>query len=464
MKFTFNGAAGEVTGSSHIITINGKNILLDCGLFQGKRKESFEKNRNFLFKPEKINAMLLSHAHMDHSGNVPTLIKKGYQGDIYCTDATADLCEIMFRDCAYIQTKDVEYVNKRRGRQGKTLFEPLYSIEEAEVACTKLRSVPYEKTFKLFDDIEVTFHDAGHILGSAIVEIVFVENGQKKKLLFTGDIGRTDIPILKDPVIVKDVNYLITESTYGDRKHPPASDVKGKLEELVNEICESGGKLIIPAFSIGRTQLLVLLLNQLHDEGKIRKLPIYVDSPLSSKATKVYSKHRECWDKATVDFVIGGERPFDFEGLHYTEDVNESMALNNASGPMIIISASGMCEAGRILHHLKNNIADPKNTVLIAGYMAMNTTGRKIAEHQPEIKIFGEIYPLAAKVDEISALSAHADKYEMLDYFKRCGTASIEHAFCVHGEQNALEHFSGALLEAGVSNVHIPSPDEVFEL
>ncbi len=464
MKLTFNGAAGEVTGSSHIVTINGKNILLDCGLFQGKRKEAFEKNRNFLFKPEKIDAMLLSHAHMDHSGNVPTLIKKGYQGKIHCTEATADLCQIMFRDCAYIQTKDVEYINKKRGNQGKALFEPLYSIEEAEAACAKLQPIPYEKTFKLFDDIEVTFHDAGHILGSAMVEIVFAENGQKKKLLFTGDIGRRDIPILKDPVVVHDIDYLITESTYGDRKHPQASDVKGKLQELINKICDSGGKLIIPAFSIGRTQLLVLLLNQLHDEGKICKLPIYVDSPLSSKATRVYSKHQECWDEAAINFLMNGEKPFNFEGLQYTEDVNESMALNNTNGPMIIISASGMCEAGRILHHLKNNIADEKNIILIVGYMAANTTGRKIAEHQPEIKIFGEIYPLKATVEEIAALSAHADKYEMLEFFNKCQTSCIQHAFCVHGEQNALQHFAKALREAGVQNTHIPTPGEVIEL
>ncbi|PKL50249.1 MAG: MBL fold metallo-hydrolase [Planctomycetes bacterium HGW-Planctomycetes-1] len=464
MKLTFHGAAGEVTGSAHIVTINGKNILLDCGLFQGKRKEAFEKNRNFLFDPAKIDVMLLSHAHMDHSGNVPTLIKNGYKGKVYCTDATADLCEIMFQDCAHIQTYDVEYVNKKRLRQGKAPFEPLYTAEDADKAMQHLEPVPYSKPFKIFDDVEVCFHDAGHILGSAFTEINFRENGSTKKLMFTGDIGRRDIPILKDPVVIKDIDYLITESTYGDRKHPPAEDVKAALKEVVDKICQTKGKLIIPAFSVGRTQYLVYLLNKLYTEGKIEPLPVYVDSPLSSAATKIYTKHRECWDSAAVEFLIDGRKPFDFETLRYTEDVEESKSLNNIPGPMIIISASGMCEAGRILHHLKNNITDPKNIVLIVGYMAQNTLGRRIAEHQKEVKVFGTPMPLEAGVDEIAALSAHADQFEMLDYFGKCGASHIEHVFCVHGEQNALEFFSDRLLDAGMKNAHIPSPDQTFEL
>jgi metallo-beta-lactamase family protein len=464
MKLTFHGAAREVTGSAHIVTINGKNILLDCGLFQGKRKEAFEKNRNFLVDPTKIDVMLLSHAHMDHSGNIPTLIKKGYNGRIFCTDATADLCEIMFRDCANIQIRDTEYINKKRAKQGKNPFEPLYTIEDADIASRHLEPVPYSKPFKLFDAVEVCFHDAGHILGSAFTEITFKENGSTKKLMFTGDIGRRDIPILKDPVVINDIDYLITESTYGDRKHPPAENVKGKLKELVNQICRTGGKLIIPAFSIGRTQLLVYLLNKLYTEGAISDLPVYVDSPLSSAATGIYSKHRECWDSDAAQFILNGSKPFKFEGLRYTESVDESKALNDKPGPMIIISASGMCEAGRILHHLKNNITNSKNIILIVGYMAENTLGRKIAEQQREVKIFGTVWPLRAKVEEISALSAHADEFEMLDYFNKCGSGSIEHVFCVHGEQNALEFFSRKLVEAGMKNAHIPSPGQVFEV
>jgi metallo-beta-lactamase family protein len=464
MKLTFHGAAGEVTGSAHIVTINGKNILLDCGLFQGKRKEAFEKNRHFLVDPAKIDVMLLSHAHMDHSGNIPTLIKKGYNGKVYCTDATADLCEIMFQDCAHIQMRDIEYVNKKRLKQGKHPFEPLYTPEDADIAAKHLAPVPYSMPFKLFDNVEVCFHDAGHILGSAFTEINFKENGQTKKLMFTGDIGRRDIPILKDPVVIKDIDYLITESTYGDRKHPPAEDVKGKLCQLVNEICQTGGKLIIPAFSIGRTQLIVYMLNKLHAKGRIGSLPVYVDSPLSSAATEIYSKHRECLDPKSMEFLINGREPFDFRGLRYTENVDESKALNDTPGPMIIISASGMCEAGRILHHLKNNITDPKNIILIVGYMAQNTLGRRIAEQHKEVKIFGTVWPLKAKVEEIAALSAHADEFEMLDYFNRCGASHIEHVFCVHGEQNALQFFSGALTDAGMKNAHIPAPGQVFEL
>jgi len=464
MKLTFHGAAGEVTGSSHIVTINGKNILLDCGLFQGKRKEAFEKNRNFIVDPAKIDVMLLSHAHMDHSGNIPTLVRKGYRGKIYCTDATADLCKIMFQDCARIQVHDIEFINKKRLRLGKNPFEPLYTPEDANVAAGQLVPIPYSKPFKIFDNVEVTFHDAGHILGSAFTEINFRENGTTKKLMFTGDIGRRDIPILKDPVVIKDIDYLITESTYGDRRHPPAADAKAALKQVVDKICQTKGKMIIPAFSVGRTQYLVYMLNQLFTEGKISSLPVYVDSPLSGATTEIYAKHKECWDSAAVDFLISGHKPFDFKNLTYTQSVAESIALNDKSGPMIIISASGMCEAGRILHHLGNNIADRRNIVLIVGYMAENTLGRRIAEHLPEVKIFGQTLPLVAGVEEIAALSAHADEFEMLDYFNECGASHVEHVFCVHGEKNALEFFSQRLHEAGMKNAHIPYPGQIFEL
>lgn len=463
MKLTFHGAAREVTGSAHIVTINGKNILLDCGLFQGKRKEAFEKNRNFVVDPANIDVMLLSHAHMDHSGNIPTLVKKGYKGKIYCTDATADLCRIMFQDCARIQVHDVGFVNKKRVKQGRNLFEPLYTPEDADIASQHLEPVPYSKPFKIFDNIEVTFHDAGHILGSAFTEINFSENGSTKKLVFTGDIGRRDIPILQDPVVINDIDYLITESTYGDRKHPSAADVKAALKAVVDKICQTKGKLIIPAFSVGRTQYVVYLLNKLYVEGQICPVPVFVDSPLSSAATEVYAKHKECWDSAALEFLINGRKPFAFDNLRYTESVEESKNLNDQTGPMIIISASGMCEAGRILHHLKNNITDPKNIILIVGYMAENTLGRRIAEHLKQIKIFGTLLPLKAKVEEIAALSAHADEFEMLDYFQKCGTSHIQQAFCVHGEQNALDFFSQRLLESGMKNVHIPAPGQIFE-
>ena len=309
MKLKFHGAACEVTGSAHIVEINGKRILLDCGLYQGKRKEAFEKNRQFPYDPASLDAVILSHAHMDHSGNIPTLVKKGFSGPIYCTDATADLCQIMFRDCAYIQIRDVEYINKKREKHGQALFEPLYDEADAVNSLSHIKSLGYHETEEIFPGIELTLTDAGHILGSAMVTLDFSENSSRKRLVFTGDIGRRDIPILKDPFMPAGVDYLITESTYGDRKHPDRQDVKTRLAEIVNLVSQRKSKLIIPAFSIGRTQLLVYLLSQLCVEGKIPCIPTFVDSPLSSAATKIYSKHIECWDKDAVDFFL--------HNLHY---------------------------------------------------------------------------------------------------------------------------------------------------
>ena len=422
MKLTFHGAAQEVTGSSHILTVNGKNILLDCGLFQGKRKEAFEKNRQFAYDPASLDAVFLSHAHMDHSGNLPTLVKKGFRGKIYCTDATADLCKIMFRDCAHIQELDVAYVNKKRAKQGKTLFEPLYTTEEADKASEHLEPFGYGKTFSPFEGVEVSFHEAGHILGSAFTAIDVRENGFRGRVMFTGDIGRRDIPILKDPEIISDIDYLITESTYGTRNHPPAENVKeNDRRDNKAYLRRRRARLIIPAFSIGRTQHIVYLLNKLFVEGRIAPIPVYVDSPLSSAATEIYAKHEECWDKDAISFVLNAGKPFSFNGLRYTESVEESKQLNNMSGPMIIISASGMAEAGRILHHLANNISSPKNVILIVGYMAEHTLGKRLVEKAKTIKIFGEEYKRKAKIEILGALSAHADKDEMLAYFESCG-------------------------------------------
>jgi metallo-beta-lactamase family protein len=464
MKLTFHGAAQEVTGSAHILTISGKNILLDCGLYQGKRKEAFEKNRQFAYDPTVIDAVLLSHAHMDHSGNIPTLVKKGFKGKIYCTDATADLCRIMFRDCAHIQELDVAYVNKKRTKQGKNLFEPLYTEPEADKAEEQLEPLPYGKTFSPSEGVEVSFHDAGHILGSAFTVMDVRENGFRGRIMFTGDIGRRDIPILKDPEIISDIDYLITESTYGTRKHPAATNVKEKLQGLINQICRTKGKIIIPAFSIGRTQYVVYLLNKLYVEGKICTIPVYVDSPLSSAATEIYSRHEECWDKDAKSFLLNAGKPFSFQGLRYTESVEESKQLNNMSGPMIIISASGMAEAGRILHHLKNNIGDARNIILIVGYMAEHTLGKRLVEKAKTVKIFGEEYERKAQIEIIGALSAHADRDEMLEYFRSCGPRHIKHTFCVHGEPDVLGPFSDSLRQIGMQSVSAPMPGESYEL
>jgi metallo-beta-lactamase family protein len=464
MKLTFHGAAQEVTGSAHVLTVNGKNVLLDCGLYQGKRKEAFEKNRKFPYDPATLDAVILSHAHMDHSGNLPTLVKKGYRGKIWCTDATADLCQIMFRDCAHIQELDVEYVNKKRAKQGQNLFEPLYTLADADEAAKHLSPVQYSQAFSPVEGLEVSFHDAGHIIGSAFTAIDARENGTRARIMFTGDIGRKDIPILQDPVPVRDIDYLITESTYGDRLHPPAQDVEAKMATLVNTICRTKGKIVIPSFSIGRTQHLVYVLNKLHSEGRIGSVPVYVDSPLSSAATDVYSKHEECWDQDAKHFLLNEGRPFSFQGLHYTESIEESKRLNDMSGPMIIISASGMAEAGRILHHLKNTISFPQNVILIVGYMAENTLGRRIADKARTVKIFGDEYPRKAQVEVIGALSAHADKNEMIDYFEKCGPESIKHAFCVHGDPEVFPVFEAALKGIGMQSLSAPKPGDSFEL
>jgi metallo-beta-lactamase family protein len=464
MKLTFHGAAQEVTGSSHILTVNGKNILLDCGMSRGNRKEALKKTRQFAYDPASIDAVLLSHAHMDHSGNIPTLVKKGFKGKIYCTDPTADLCQIMFRDCAHIQELDVAYVNKKRAKQGKTLFEPLYTTSEADEAVRHLEPIAYGKTFSPLDGVEVSFHDAGHILGSAFTAIDVRENGFRGRVMFTGDIGRRDIPILKDPEVIGDIDYLITESTYGSRIHPPAGNVKDKLEALMHQICQTKGKIIIPAFSIGRTQHLIYLLNKLYVEGRICPVPVYVDSPLSSAATEVYNQHQECWDGDAKSFLLNAGKPFSFKTLHYTENVAESKQLNVMPGPMIIISASGMAEAGRILHHLANNIGDEKNIILIVGYMAEHTLGKRLVEKAKVVRIFGEDYQRRAKVEIFGALSAHADRDEMIDYFTKCGIGRIKHAFCVHGEPDVLAPFTESLRTIGMQKVSAPTPGQSFEL
>jgi metallo-beta-lactamase family protein len=464
MKFTFYGAAGEVTGSSHVIEMNGKKVMLDCGLYQGKRKEAFEKNRQFPFEPSEIDVVLLSHAHMDHSGNLPTLVKKGFKGKIWCTDATADLCEIMFRDCAHIQELDVEYVNKKRAKLGQNLFEPLYTEAEAQVAVGHLASVKYEQPFSPVEGMEVSFFDAGHILGSAFTSMDIRQSGDKKRVMYTGDIGRYAMPILRDPVPVGHIEYLITESTYGDRIHPTDVDVKGHLERIVKKICETKGKLIIPAFSIGRTQLIVYLLNQLYVEGRICQLPMYVDSPLSSAATQIYARHKECWDEETDHFILNGSKPFSFGSLKYTESVEESKKLNDMAGPMIIISASGMMEAGRVLHHIKNNISDPRCIIMIVGYQAINTLGRKIVDREPVVKIFGEEHEVKAQVEQMEALSSHGDKVEMLKYFNKCGIRGVKKVFCVHGENGALTEWAAALKKAGIPDAEIPMPGQSFEI
>jgi len=463
MRLTFCGAARTTTGSMHRLEINGRQILLDCGLYQGRRKEAFERNRNMPIDPTKVEIVLLSHAHIDHSGNLPTLVRKGFRGPIIATPATRDLCDIMLRDSAYLQERDVAYVNRKRIRQGKNPFEPLYTTADIDPTMDRFETLDYETPLEIIPGVTVTFHDAGHILGSGLTAIDVEEDGRRRRLVFTGDLGRKDMPILKDPVVVGDIDILLTESTYGNRLHHARQDVCDELADTVNSVVRTKGKLIIPAFSVGRTQQIVYFLRELHEKKEIPHLPVFVDSPLSSRATDVYEGHPECYDSETMQVLLDNDAPFSFRGLKYITDVKDSKKLNRMPGPAIIISASGMCEGGRILHHLKNNVEDERNGILIVGYQAEHTLGRRLVEGVPTIKIFGEHYSLRARVQVINALSAHADKNEMLDYFGQIGKMP-ERVFIVHGEMDQAEPFSESLRQLGMADVTIPERGQVVEI
>ncbi|HUT35215.1 MAG TPA: MBL fold metallo-hydrolase [Planctomycetota bacterium] len=461
MQLRFLGAVRTTTGSMHLLSVNGARVLLDCGLFQGKRKEAFERNRSLPFDASGIHAVVLSHAHIDHSGNLPTLHRRGFRGPVYATPATADLCDIMLRDSAYLQMRDVEFVNKRRKRQGKNPFEPLYELQDVEALLEQFEPAAYGEARRVAEGVSITFHDAGHILGSALTDIHVQENGSTHRLLFTGDLGRPHMPILRDPVIVRGAETLITESTYGNRVHPSETDVSAKLAGVVNEVCEARSKLIIPAFSVGRTQQLLYYLDLLHGARRICPLPVYVDSPLSTRATAVHERHAECFDRETLARLRGGNSPFAFPALHFVTDVEDSKALNTTPGPMVIISASGMCEGGRIVHHLHKNIEDPSNIVLFVGYQAENTLGRYLVEGHKTVRIFGEEHNVRAQVAKINALSAHADRNELLSYY-RAMQDSLRRAFVVHGEMANAEALAASMRDQGIPNVTIPEVGQTF--
>ncbi len=463
MKLQFFGAARTVTGSCHLLEIGTKRILLDCGLFQGHRKESFERNRHQPFKAESIDSVILSHAHIDHSGNLPRLVAAGFKGRIYSTSATRDLCEWMLRDSGFIQEKDVEYVNRRRMRNGQHPFEPLYTQADAERAIDRFRSVPYGEVREVEPGIRLRFQDAGHMLGSASCHLEWKEDGRGRTLVFTGDLGRGDRPILRDPVPPTKAEILICESTYGDRRHPPGEDVEERLGEVVRTTHERGGKVLIPAFSVGRTQHLVYHLNALFNDVKIPTLPIFVDSPLATNATQVFRDHPECYDEETRRLIERDHDPFGFYRLTYVRDVEASKAINQLRSPCVIISASGMCEAGRVIHHLKHVAPDPANTILVVGYMAPHTLGRRIVERAERIKLFGDEFPLRASVETMSGLSGHADQGELLEFLSRFEKPP-ERTFLVHGEEDQSLPFAERLRGRGFPRVDVPQPAESFEV
>jgi metallo-beta-lactamase family protein len=436
MKLKFCGAAGTTTGSQHLLEINGKRILLDCGLYQGDRKSAYDINCRFPhFDPASIDCVILSHAHIDHSGNLPNLCRKGFTGNIFATDGTRDLCQIMLADSARIQEGDIEWLNKHRARAGLSMAEPLYSEQDAEKCLRQVVTVSYERPLLISEGVTVTFFDAGHILGSAqvLLEIDDRDDGKRKRFLFSGDIGRSSNEILRDPVPVRDVDFLVMESTYGGREHEAPPGTGNVLGQHINSALRRGGKILIPAFAVERTQQLLYVLHRMILAGRIPDIPVYVDSPLAVSATEIYRLHPECFNETVYQTLFEKENPFGFESLTLVRSVKGSMELNTLKGGAIIIAASGMCEAGRILHHLKNNIGDPRTTVLFVGFCAEHTLGRRIRDGEREVSIFGERHQVRAHVDAIDSFSGHADHSELLDWFERT-TGPKQKVWLVHGE------------------------------
>jgi metallo-beta-lactamase family protein len=457
MKIYFHGAARTVTGSMHLLEVSGHRLLLDCGLYQGRRKEAFQRNRNFPFDPGEIDAVILSHAHIDHSGNLPHLVKDGFRGPIYATRATAHLANIMLLDSGHIHESDAEYLNKKRSRQGKEPIEPLYTQEDAGRVAPQFQPVDYQETFQPAPGVEARLVDAGHILGSAAVSLDFTENGRTERLWFSGDIGRPGLALIRDPVLPEQAEYLIMECTYGDKIKRDPGNAFQEFREVVQRTVSRGGKVIIPAFAVGRTQELVYSLHKMVEAGDIPEIPMFVDSPLAIKASQVFRDHPECFDQETRDFMARDEHhaALGFEKLKYTRSVEESKAINRVEGPAVIISASGMAEAGRILHHLKNNLEDPKNTVLIVSWQAPHTLGRRLADREKNIRIFGETYHRRAEVATIGSYSAHAGQ-EFLVKYARATRETLKRVFLVHGEPRGAEPLRAALAEAGITDVDYP--------
>jgi len=464
MKITFWGAARTVTGSMHHVEAAGKRFLLDCGLYQGRRQEAFERNSHFPFPVASIDAVLLSHAHIDHSGNLPTFVKNGYAGPIYTTPATIDLCLAMLADSAFLQQNDAKFCNLRREHRRKigrddSECTPLYTPEDAEKTYPLFRAVGLGEKKEVAPGFRYQTHDAGHMLGSTSMVI----EADGVRLAFSGDVGRPNLPILRDPEKLTAADYLIMESTYGDRFHKKIEHVAEKLAEVVNRTAGRGGRIIVPSFAVGRAQQLVLLLHQLMDAHKIPSIPIFVDSPLAINATEVFRKHPECWDEEARKYLTDGEDPFGFYRLKYVREASESKALNDLRGPFVVISASGMCEGGRILHHLRNNIEDPRNTILMTGFQAEHTLGRKILQGDAEVPIFGEPMKLRAEVASLDELSGHADQRELIEWMRPVASG-LKKVFLVHGEPASMAALAKVIEKEFGLEVAMPARGESFDL
>jgi metallo-beta-lactamase family protein len=464
MKIHFFGATRTTTGSMYLLEVNGRRLLLECGMFQGHRDETLERNRNFPFDPRQVDAVVLSHAHIDHCGNLPNLCRKGYAGNIYCTFATRDLAAVLLADSAAIQRADAEFVSKQRAKKGLPPAEPLYSAEDAEQAVRQFVAVNYDRPLPVVDGVTVTFRDAGHILGSAQVVLDVREGGKQFRYLFSGDVGRGGDDILRDPAPVENVDYLQIESTYGGREHSARTNAREEVARLVNATLAQQGQVIIPAFSVGRTQDIVYVLHQLTLAGQLPKVPIFVDSPLSVNATEIFRLHTECFNDEVTRFLREKENPFGMENLTYIRELAHSMKLNDLKEPAIIISASGMCEAGRIRHHLKNHLGDAKNLVLFIGYCAEHTLGAQIMAGKSPVNIFGEPHPVRARVAAIDSFSGHADRNELRAYVQKM-TGSFKKIICIHGEEaQCLANADALKLLKPKAQVIVPEYRQVVEI
>lgn len=459
MKIAFHGAARTVTGSKHLITLtNGKKYLLDCGLYQGMGKETDELNRDFGFNPSEIDHLILSHAHIDHCGLIPKLIKDGYKGKVYATPATKSLAAILLADSAGIQESDLKFINKTRAAQGKSYLSPLYIMEDAVRAMEHFVTVDYGKWFRIDENVQFMYLDAGHIIGSATVHLKIIENGKETHLTFSGDLGRYRDIILKSPDVFPQADYIIMESTYGNKLHEEVTGTPDKLLEWIIKTCvQKKGKLIVPAFSVGRTQEILYALNQLENENRLPDLPYYVDSPLSYEATEVIKSYPQYFNNRVQKLLLNDEDPFNFKGLKFVKSVEESKSLNYRADPLVIISASGMADAGRVKHHISNNIENSRNSILFTGYCEPNSLGGRLKLHPKEVGIFGQSHEVHADIGEIKSMSAHGDYEDMSQWLACQNPREVKKLFLVHGEYDVQQEFRDRLINKGFLDVEIPA-------